>query len=123
MPAGTAAAFGGEHQCHGCRELYITSSVRWFAVQIPATKPHGHFGLHNQGLCFSASSRCVAVSLGASFLLRCAGAGGLPTWQHGFRAHAQRNACNGRERAEWEALDIPVKLAPNDVVVHWLWLT
>ena len=67
MPAGKAAAFGGEHQ-------YITSSVRWLAVQIPATQPHGHFGLHNQGLCVSASSRCVAVSLGAGLMLRCAGA-------------------------------------------------
>ena len=30
--------------------------------------------------------------------------GGLPMWQHGFRAHAYRAACDGRQRAEWGAL-------------------
>ena len=42
---------------------------------------------------------------------------GLPMWQQRVRAHAQRTACDGRLRAAREALDIPVNLAPNDVVV------
>ena len=72
---------------------------------------------HCQGLWVSASGRCAAVSLGAGFMLRCAGAVWWVACQYGnnlfgFTAHAQRNACNGREHAEWEVLDtcVPVYL-------------
>ena len=66
------------------------------------------------GCCLHAEMRCALEQSGGWL----ANATQLP-WQHGFRAHAYRAACDGRQRAECEALHVPMNLEPKIVVVHW----
>ena len=124
MPAGWTAAFVGEDQRQGCRGLYIM----WWQVRCPDACHTGSWTLwleQSGSLYLSIKQVCscfpecwLRASMHWSSLV-----GGLPMWQDLIGAQAHRSACDGRQSADWEALLVPINLAPNDVVVHCLWLT